>query len=107
MANCGQCHGPLVPATNSGGINFIDDLDRLVEAGLLVPLSSASSRIVLVMRNGSMPPPSSGLPLLTEADMNTVIQYVDNPRFWPDVAPPSRLDAGVQAPLGDAGADRG
>jgi hypothetical protein len=38
------------------GINFIDDTDQLVEAGLIVPLSSATSRIVVVMRDRSMPP---------------------------------------------------
>ena len=54
-----------------------------------------------------MPPPGPGSYPVTEADMNIVIQYIDNPRFWPDVTPPSRVDAGVDVPLGDAGADGG
>jgi mono/diheme cytochrome c family protein len=107
LANCGQCHGPLAPATNSGGINFIDDLDRLVAAGLIVPLRLASSRIVIVMRDGSMPPPGPGSYPVTEAEMNIVTQYIDNPRFWPDVAPPSEVDAGVEVPLAHGGADGG
>jgi serine/threonine-protein kinase len=34
-----------------------------------------------------MPPVASGLPAVTEADINTVAQYIDNPRFWPDAGP--------------------
>ncbi|HKO92642.1 MAG TPA: hypothetical protein VJU61_15915 [Polyangiaceae bacterium] len=106
-ANCGQCHGPLAPANLSGGINFIDDVDRLVEAGLIVPLDSASSRVVIVMQeDGSMPHADLDFYLVTEADIATVRQYIDNPRFWPDVAAPPRGDAGVPAPS-DAGADGG
>jgi len=107
-ANCGQCHGSaLTRASALDGINFIDNIDALVYAGLIVPLNSAASRVVVVMRNGSMPPPSSGLPLVTEADIDTVVAYIDNPRFWAEVAPPDVVDAGVETPLVDAGADAG
>ena len=88
----------------SGGINFIDDLDRLIAAGLLVPLRSAASPIVIVMVNGSMPPPASGLPPVTEADINIVAQYLDNPRFWP-LLQPTGSDAGSGPPVSDAGTD--
>ena len=103
-ANCGQCHGPLAPVADSGGITFINDLDRLIAAGLLVPLNSAASPIVIVMVNGSMPPPGSGLPPVTDADINTVTRYLDNPRFWPLLEPTVR-DAGSSAPARDAGTD--
>jgi hypothetical protein len=90
-----------------GGINFIYDIDQLVAAGLIVPLSSATSRVVVVMRNGSMPPLSSGLPPVTEADIEIVASYIDNPRFWPDSFPPAIVDAGTETPPVDAGADGG
>jgi serine/threonine-protein kinase len=32
-----------------------------------------------------MPPVGSGLPEVTDADINTVAQFIDNPRFWPEV----------------------
>jgi serine/threonine-protein kinase len=48
-------------------------------------LNSAASRIVQRMVRGEMPPVASGLPAVTEADINTVAQYIDNPRFWPEV----------------------
>jgi mono/diheme cytochrome c family protein len=83
-SNCGGCHGPaLTPAQASAGMNYINDIDRLVEEGKIEPLNSAGSRIVERMRNGSMPPVQSGQDPVTEADINTVAQFIDNPRFWP------------------------
>jgi mono/diheme cytochrome c family protein len=104
LANCGQCHGPLAPAASSGGITFINDLDRLIAAGLLVPLNSAASPIVIAMVNGSMPPPGSGLPPATDADIAIVTQYLDNPRFWP-LPEPTVRDAGSSLPVNDAGSE--
>lgn len=111
-AYCGYCHGPaLTPAQAQAGINFIDDMDALVAAGLVVPLDSAASRIVVVMRNGSMPPPTSGYPQVTEADIQVVEAFIDNPRFWPDwpgLPPQALVDAGVEPPaFVDAGPDGG
>ena len=108
-ANCGYCHGPaLTPAQASGRINYIDDLDRLVAVGLIVPLNSAASRLIQVMLDGSMPPPASGYPAMTVADIGLIADYIDNPRFWPVYQPPaSDPDAGVPSPAVDAGADGG
>jgi serine/threonine-protein kinase len=83
-ANCGQCHGPaLTPAQAQAGMNYIDDIDQLVATGKIVPLNSAGSRIIQRMVRGEMPPVTTGR-TVTEADINTVAQYIDNPRFWPD-----------------------
>jgi mono/diheme cytochrome c family protein len=107
-ANCGQCHGPaLTRAQAQAGINFIDDTEQLTEDGLIVPLSSSTSRIVVVMRDGSMPPPESGLPRVTEVDIAFVAEFIDNPRFWPGSLPPASVDAGVETPAVDAGVDGG
>jgi len=87
-ANCGQCHGSnLTEQSAQAGMNYINDIDKLVETGKIVPLNSAGSRIIQRMVRREMPPVSSGLPAVTDADINTVSQYIDNPRFWPDVAP--------------------
>jgi mono/diheme cytochrome c family protein len=89
-ANCGQCHGPaLTEQQAQAGMNYINDIDKLVSTGKIVPLDSAGSRIVQRMVKGEMPPVGSGLPRVTEADINTVAQYIDNPRFWPNQAPVS------------------
>jgi serine/threonine-protein kinase len=84
-SNCGQCHGPGGPAL--AGMNYINDIDQLVTTGKIVPLNSAGSRVVQRMVRGEMPPPQSNLPAVTKNDIDTVAQYIDNPRFWPDAAP--------------------
>jgi mono/diheme cytochrome c family protein len=101
MANCGACHGPDAPPAASGGIRFINDFTRLVATGLVVPLSSASSPLIRVMRDGTMPPPGAGYPAVQKADIEIVAQYIDNPRYWPTPA----LDGEAQEPAVDAGAD--
>jgi len=86
-ANCGQCHGSaLTEQSAQAGMNYINDIDKLVETGKIIPLNSAGSRVIQRMVRREMPPVSSGLPAVTDADINTVSQYIDNPRFWPDVA---------------------
>jgi mono/diheme cytochrome c family protein len=87
-SNCGQCHGTqLTPQTAQAGMNYINDIDQLVTNGKIIPLNSAGSPIIQRMTKGEMPPPTSGLPPVTEADINTVAQYIDNPRFWPTYTP--------------------
>jgi len=85
-SNCGGCHGPaLTPAQASAGMNYIDDIQRLADEGKIIPLNSAGSRVIERMREGSMPPPQSLQDPVSDADINIVAQFVDNPRFWPGV----------------------
>lgn len=80
-SNCGGCHGPaLTEAQASAGMNYINDIDRLVDEGKIVPRDPEGSRIIQRMRNGSMPP----LPAtpVSEAEINTVAQFIENPAFW-------------------------
>jgi len=87
-SNCGQCHGPaLTPQQALAGMNYINDIDQLVTTGKILPLNSAGSRVIQRMVRGEMPPSSSGLPAVTQNDIDTVAQYIDNSRFWPDAAP--------------------
>lgn len=95
-ANCGQCHGPaLTPEAAEAGMNFIDDIDRLVaessndgSSRLLFPLNSDQSLVVTRMRDGSMPPPGSDGPRPSVQDINAVANFIDNPNEWPAVPPP-------------------
>jgi mono/diheme cytochrome c family protein len=85
-ANCGQCHGPaLTPQQAQAGMNYIDNIDKLVETGKIVPLNAAGSRIIQRMVKGEMPPVTTGR-TVSAADINIVSEYINNPRFWPDVA---------------------
>lgn len=86
-ANCGQCHGSqLAPGTESGNMNYINDIDQLVENNKIVPLDADGSRIIIRMKDGSMPPATAGLPRVTDADIAAVSQFINNPQFWPDFA---------------------
>jgi mono/diheme cytochrome c family protein len=86
-SNCGQCHGPALTQDQAkAGMNYINDIDKLVSTGKIVPLNSAGSLVVQRMIRGEMPPLSSGLPRVTEADYTVVADYIDNPTFWPNVA---------------------
>lgn len=105
LSHCGACHGPpLTPEQAFGNLWFIDDVEELTERGLIVPLRSADSRIVQVMRDGSMPPPWSGLGPVSRADLLVVTRFIDEPRFWPVSQPPPASDAGVAPLPADAGA---
>jgi mono/diheme cytochrome c family protein len=84
-SNCGQCHGPaLTPLQASAGMNYIQDMDKLAENGKLIPGNSAGSRIIQRMKDGSMPPLTSGKAKVSDADIDVVAQFIDNPSFWPD-----------------------
>ena len=86
-SRCGGCHGPnLTPQTASAGMNYIDDIDRLVTEGKIQPLNSGGSRIIERMRSGQMPPvPNDPVPV---NEINTVAQFIDNPNFWPGLEAP-------------------
>jgi mono/diheme cytochrome c family protein len=84
--NCGECHGSKLQLDDaSGGMNYIDDIDKLVENGKIIPLNSKESRIVERMRDGSMPPSFSQKPRVTDQEIDVVAQFIDQPRFWPNV----------------------
>lgn len=92
--NCGQCHGPAlsVAEASGGGMNYINDMDKLVANGKVVPLDSAGSKIIQRMTNGSMPPSQSLLPRVSKTDIDTVAQFIDNPNFWEGVDPAGLVD---------------
>ena len=104
---CGSCHGAeaIREGNVQGGFDFVTDMDRMVEEGWVVPLSSEYSLLVQVMRNGSMPPPGVE-PRPTRNDIQIVAQFIDNPLFW-DVPeePPTAIDAGSPDVVADAGTD--
>jgi hypothetical protein len=94
VANCASCHGAqLAPQQVQGGLNSIGDIDQLVALGLITPLNSAASPVIRLMQQGEMPPPSSGLPAVTAADINIVAQYIDNPEFWTGLQAPATCTA--------------
>jgi len=63
-------------------MNYINDMDKLAANQKIVPLDADASPIIIRMRNGSMPPPSEGLPRVTDADIEIVANYINNPLYW-------------------------
>ena len=60
---CGTCHGSDYDQSYDGaGMYYIDDIDRLIETGKIIPGDPADSKLVLRMLRGEMPPASAGLP---------------------------------------------
>jgi mono/diheme cytochrome c family protein len=77
-AYCGGCHGAsLTEAQALGGINYISDWEQLIEAGLIDLCSPESSRVVVVMRTGEMPPAASGLDAVSDADIHVVEEGIE------------------------------
>jgi len=79
---CGGCHGTNLSVTEAkgGGFNFINDIDQLVEKGYIKPLNADGSRIIERMRLGQMPPQGAGT--VTDAEIDQVASYIDNPNYW-------------------------
>jgi mono/diheme cytochrome c family protein len=86
QSNCGNCHGQAAIDRNaiSGGMDYIEDIDALIDNNKLVPLNSAQSPIVNRMRNGTMPP--AGVEQRpTDQEIDTVANFIDSVAFWPGV----------------------
>jgi len=86
--HCGACHGAEARATDNvqGDLGYLDDLDRVVERGLIVALESGRSRVVQVMLDGSMPPRGVE-PRPSAAEIAAVRAFIDRPAFYSDDAP--------------------
>jgi hypothetical protein len=82
----------LTPDQIRGGMNYIEDLDALVANDKIIPENSAGSLIIKRMTDGSMPPAYSNLPKVTQADINTVAQFIDNPLSWRDEGAPAEAN---------------
>ncbi len=84
LANCGGCHGTQLTAlTAESGMNYINDMAKLAENGKIEPLNSAASLVIQRMRDGSMPP---GGARVSDADIEVVANYIDEPEYWPEVS---------------------
>ncbi len=87
--NCGVCHSMprfFVPPDCYGSCTpqpiFVSDL---IAIDKITPGDAAASRVMIRLRDGSMPPPQSGLPPLPEAEQAWLASFID--RLDPDEEP--------------------
>jgi hypothetical protein len=74
---CGGCHSN---GNNGAGFSGGLDLASLIEGGLIVPGSSATSPLLGRILDGSMPPPrlpGYGVPSLTVGDIRLIADFID------------------------------
>ncbi len=87
-AECGACHGTqLTELTARAGMNYINDMEQLVENGKVLPLDAENSPIIKRMRSGTMPPPSEGYDRVATAQIDIVANYIDNADNFPGLEP--------------------
>lgn len=83
---CFVCHGQDGAA--EGGLNFILNVRRLVERGIIVPKDASNSKLYGLVKNGLMPKDDEPL---SDEEINVIGQWVDAgaPDFNPE--PPKRI----------------
>ncbi len=85
--NCGACHGrssTRPPHTLTGmpvrdgdpPIADINDIDALVETGLIIPGWPEASRLLFLMVTQDMPPSSSGMPPVREPELRMLEKFI-------------------------------
>lgn len=80
---CGECHGCQIldPVDAEGGINFIDSVDPMVEAGLFIYGDSEISPAIVLMRDSQMPPPAGAGPFPTGTEIDEIAAFFDSPLY--------------------------
>lgn len=96
-SNCGACHGrssTRPPHTLTGKpvrdgdppIADINDIDALVQTGLIIPGWPEASRLLYLMATEEMPPMSSGMPPVEASEMRRLEKFIVR------LDPPSRTE---------------
>lgn len=80
---CGECHGSqLSVEAASASINYMDDLEELLDLGLLIAGDAEASLVIQLMRSGSMPPLKSGGERPSEDDVDFIVEFLNTPVFF-------------------------
>jgi hypothetical protein len=80
-ANCGECHSmpSFFPCSDcpNGTLGEPLRISNLIELGKITPGASDASRVMIRLYSGEMPPPSSGLPPMSETDVAWLASFID------------------------------
>jgi cytochrome c553 len=69
QGRCASCHG----SSNVANINYITNVNSLVNYGLVVPGNSSSSRLYLRVADGTMPPAGA----MPNSELDTLKRWID------------------------------
>jgi hypothetical protein len=75
---CGECHATdrqLSPSHD--GMFGIEDLDIMLELGKIMPGDGEGSRVIVRIRDGSMPPPTSSVAAVPAASVGRIVAFID------------------------------
>jgi len=91
LTQCGGCHGStLTPDSAEAGMNYIDNIDQLVDNNKIIPLNADESLIIKRMRLGEMPPANRGFDPVPAAEIAIVANFINNPDFWEGFGEPAQ-----------------
>jgi len=80
-ANCGACHSmpAFFPCIDCLGDSWGEPLriSDLIELEKITPGDAAASRVMIRLYAGEMPPPISGLPPMSDADVSWLASFID------------------------------
>lgn len=78
---CGSCHGAQARRACVGtcdGMLYIDDMTQLLESEKIIPCNWRDSPVARRVLDGSMPPPTSGLPAMRLAAQQQLAVFVES-----------------------------
>jgi hypothetical protein len=79
--DCGSCHSNAAAdmGATAAGLDSLDDIEQLLEAGLIVPCNAQSSVLLQRLLDDSMPPPGSSAPRPTSAEIRALRSFIQRP----------------------------
>jgi hypothetical protein len=93
-ANCGACHSmpsffPCSDCQASFSVGEPLRVSSLIDIDKVTPGDADASRLMIRIYTGEMPPPSSGLPPMPDADISWLASFIDTlePGVTPTCAP--------------------
>jgi hypothetical protein len=80
---CGDCHGAAAVANGTvASFDSVEDIEQMVQSGLIVPLNAERSQLYTRTRNGDMPPPGI-MPRPSQTEIRAFESFIDGDAlFW-------------------------
>src|SRR5690606_30986939 len=73
----GECHAAREVGPATDGMFGIEDLEVMLEKGKITPGDGEGSRLIVRIRQGSMPPPNSDWPPMPPPSADRIAAFID------------------------------